>query len=59
MTPAILAKFGGGRWDRQKPPGMAALLGLDGEGVFDALHTLLQVLNLTLLLGQEEVFYSV
>jgi hypothetical protein len=50
----------------QKPPdyhggvvyGLARepLLRLDGEGVFQALHALLQVLNLPLLLGQEQVF---
>jgi hypothetical protein len=31
-------------------------LRLDSKGVFEALHARLQVLNLTLLLGQEEVF---
>ena len=33
----------------------AAFFWLDGEGVFEALHALLQVLNLTLLLGQEQM----
>jgi hypothetical protein len=32
---------------------------LDGEGVFEALHARLQVLNLALLFGQEEIFYPV
>jgi hypothetical protein len=32
-----------------------AYLVLDGEGVFEALHALFQVLNLPLLLGQQQV----
>jgi hypothetical protein len=32
---------------------------LHGEGVFEALHALFQVLNLALLLGQQEVFDAV
>ena len=41
---------------RQKPPGMAAFaVGLDSEGVFEALHASFQVLQLPLLLLHEEV----
>jgi hypothetical protein len=36
--------------------GSVVSLGLDGEGIFEVLQALLQVLNLALLLGQEEVF---
>jgi hypothetical protein len=49
----------------EKPPGNGGsvcgvagwlALRLDGEGVFEALHALFQVLDLALLLGQEEMF---
>ena len=43
----------------QKPPFLAARsVGLDGEGVFTALHTLFQVFNLPLLLLHEQGFYA-
>jgi hypothetical protein len=39
--------------------GLLHLSRLDGQGVFEALHALFQVLDLALLLGQQEVFDAV
>jgi hypothetical protein len=40
----------------QTPPKDGGSLGLDGEGIFKALHPLFQVFNLPLLLSQQQVF---
>jgi hypothetical protein len=50
--PVLLA--GGGRCS-----GAFVSLGLDGEGVFEALHAHFQILDLPVLLGRSQVFDSI